>query len=183
MQRSIASLNRRGLVLIGSYPPPLGGCSVHVERLHHALAREYDVEVVDLYGDGDNNCESWLVRCGRTRPLNAFRALRALRRIHGSIVHFHVAGMDAFLAAGFPMLAVLPRGVRRVLTIHSGSFVARFDGSIESLRLAKRNEPFSEISVLLLKSCPSYRRFCRPSLPSRRGFVRSSIQFERMLGS
>ena len=118
---------QQNLMLVGSYPPPYGGCSVHMERLRRAVESEYDVVVVDPYGAPAETRDTNLIRCGIVRPRGAWRALRALRSARDTIVHFHVAGMDAFLLAGFPLLAALPGSARKVVTIHSGSFIARFE--------------------------------------------------------
>jgi glycogen(starch) synthase len=118
---------RRHVLLVGSYPPPYGGCSVHIMRLRDALSKLHRVEVIDLYGEKHENDESWLIRCGSRKPLNALRAVIALIRRPVPLVHFHVAAMNAFLLAAFPLLAALRPGTRKILTIHSGSFVKRFE--------------------------------------------------------
>lgn len=118
---------QHSLMLVGSYPPPYGGCSVHVERLRRAVASEFDVVVVDPYGAKRGIRDDKLIRCGIARPGGVLRALLTLRNARPAIVHFHVAGMGAFLFAAYPLLAALPASARKVITIHSGSFVARFE--------------------------------------------------------
>jgi glycosyltransferase involved in cell wall biosynthesis len=100
---------------------------VHVMRLREALRDTFHVEVIDLYSRRSKADEREIVRCGRRRPLNAVRAVLALLRRPAPLVHFHVAGMDAFLYAIFPLLAALRRSTKKIVTIHSGSFVARFE--------------------------------------------------------
>jgi glycosyltransferase involved in cell wall biosynthesis len=115
----------RRIALVGSYPPPYGGCSVHVQRLQRALEGDFEVEVIDVYGEPQASDGASVVRCGR-RPAGALRALGALRRSRASIVHFHVAAMDAFLWASFPLLACVSSQARPIVTVHSGSFVGSF---------------------------------------------------------
>lgn len=117
----IASLIPRRIALVGGYPPPLGGCSVHVQRLRRALADEWQVTVVDLYGRRPG-AERDVVRCGNRAPFNVFRAIGALRSARPSIAHFHVSALRAFAFAGWPLLAALPSTSRSVLTIHGGAF-------------------------------------------------------------
>ena len=115
------------VLLIGSYPPPYGGCSVHVQRLNVALqAEKYDVGVIDLYGVKQAGDDVGVVRCGATKPANALRAIWSVRKSGATIVHFHVAGMESFLLASYPLMAAIPSKARTILTVHSGSFVARF---------------------------------------------------------
>ena len=115
------------VLLVGSYPPPYGGCSVHVQRLRVALqTQDYQIEVIDLYGVKQPEDGVSVVRCGTTKPLNALRAMWSIRKSGASIVHFHVAGMESFLLASYPLMAAVPPKARTVLTVHSGSFVARF---------------------------------------------------------
>ncbi len=113
------------IVLVGSYPPPFGGCSVHVQRLRRALQPDFDVEVIDMYGRTRDPQDASVLRCGG-RPVGVLRALQALRRSSASIVHFHVSAMDAFLWASRPMLASLGANARAIITIHGGSFVSSF---------------------------------------------------------
>ena len=117
----IARLARPRLALVGAYPPPLGGCSVHVQRLRRSLDDSWSVTVVDLYGR-DDAAEQNVVRCGRRTPFNLLRAMTALRAARPTIAHFHVSALRAFAFAGWPLLAALPSASRSVLTIHGGAF-------------------------------------------------------------
>ncbi|GAC1522288.1 MAG: hypothetical protein NVS2B8_03320 [Vulcanimicrobiaceae bacterium] len=116
---------RDGVVIVGSYPPPYGGNSVHVQRLHRALARRFDVEVIDAYGSAEGRKPGPVMSCG-AGARGLVRACLALRRRHPSLVHFHVSGMRRFLWAAVPMLACVRSSVAKVITIHSGSFVPTF---------------------------------------------------------
>ena len=116
---------KQRVLLVGSYPPPYGGNSVHMLRLREALRAEFNIAVVDLYGERSADKDPAIIRCGTRKPGNALRAILALLRHPASIVHFHVSGMEAFLIAAYPMLAVIRRRTLRIVTIHSGSFVAQ----------------------------------------------------------
>lgn len=110
------------VALVGGYPPPYGGCSVHVQRLREALdGDDWSVTVVDLYGSR-SDVKRGVVRCGDRVPGNLLRAISALRLRAPHIVHVHVSAMRAFALAGWPLLLSLPRATRTVLTVHSGSF-------------------------------------------------------------
>jgi glycogen synthase len=119
----IAKLPSRRIMLVGGYPPPYGGCNVHVQRLRRAFdGGDWSVAVVDLYGSrGD--VEPGVIRCGGRAPANLVRAVAALRRQRPRIAHVHVSAMRTFALAGWPLLWALPRTTRSVLTVHSGSFV------------------------------------------------------------
>lgn len=113
------------ILLVGSYPLPYGGNSVHVQRLQRALAPEFLVRVIDAYGEPQPGDDATVVRCGRGLR-GRLRVLLALRRSRAGIVHFHVSGMDRFLVASIPLLGAIRRRKRLILTIHSGSFVRSF---------------------------------------------------------
>ncbi|MFY9781708.1 MAG: glycosyltransferase family 4 protein [Candidatus Baltobacteraceae bacterium] len=126
------------VVLVGSYPPPYGGCSVHVQRLQRALQHEFRVEVIDLYGTPQAADDGSVLRYG-VRPVGMLRALAALRRSDASIVHFHVSAMDAFLWAVYPLLSSLNSKARRIVTVHGGSFVRSFESGPAWRRAALRS--------------------------------------------
>ncbi|GAC1399813.1 MAG: hypothetical protein NVS1B2_26810 [Vulcanimicrobiaceae bacterium] len=119
--------SNRNVLLVGAYPPPHNGISVHVERLRRGLAEAYDVRVLDLYGAPRPGDESGVVRCGPKRSPRVLRALWTLHDAGPAIVHFHVTSLDAFLYLAHPMLAAVHGNARRIITIHSGSFVGRFE--------------------------------------------------------
>lgn len=115
------------VLLVGSYPPPYGGCSVHIQRLQKCLVDVFDINVLDMYSDTTaQDGANHVYRCGRKRPYNLLKAVFALARSNARLVHFHVAAMGNFLFAGFFLLFSLRNGVRKVITIHSGSFVKNF---------------------------------------------------------
>ena len=114
-------MSRASVVLVGSFPPPIGGVAVHLERLQSLLTEDHQVSVVDLYAVKNKLDPPWLVRCGKTPPRNLWTAIRAFRRPRPDIVHYNVSAMDRFWVAGLLLIAV-SRKAKRLLTIHSGSF-------------------------------------------------------------
>jgi len=157
------------VLLVGSYPPPYGGCSVHVMRLREALRENFNVEVIDLYGSGARRDDRAIVRCGRRKPFNALRAVLALLRRPAPLVHFHVAGMDAFLYAAYPMLAALRRETGKLITIHSGSFVAGFEQGPVWRRM------------LLQHMLRHFDRIVTVNQDQRKFLIRIGVQPERIL--
>jgi glycogen(starch) synthase len=106
------------VALVGNWPPPFGGVSVHVAALAARLReRGADVRVLDI-GQGDH--EEPGVRPAR----GALRYARALARAaaEGRLVHVHTNGANrkSWLVALAGSHARRPRGPRGVLTIHSG---------------------------------------------------------------
>jgi glycogen synthase len=126
------------IVLVGSYPPPYGGCSVHVQRLQRALRDHFQVDVIDVYGAPQAADDGSVLRCG-VRPVGVLRALTALRRSRAPIVHFHVSGMDKFLWASYPLLFSLAPTARPIITVHGGAFVKSFESGPSWRRATIRN--------------------------------------------
>lgn len=112
------------VLLVGSYPPPYGGVSVHVQRLQRILAGSYLVEVIDLFsGRRPSDVQNGVHRCGAAPPANVLRAIGLLGKLHPDLVHFHVSAARNFALVGRPLLAAAG-GAHSIVTIHSGSFVA-----------------------------------------------------------
>lgn len=100
------------IILIGAYPPPYGGVSVHIQRLQdHLLNNGFSCTVVDFsYSRKDaqnvvnaRDPESW--RCIGSRD----------------IVHFHSSGIDFKKSSTFLLLSMLCkiRKSRFIVTFHS----------------------------------------------------------------
>jgi glycosyltransferase involved in cell wall biosynthesis len=121
------------VLLIGRYPPPLGGNTVHIQRLAQRLLSEgYSVKVLDLYGGAelcDMSQAETMVPVGRRGSgwsglPKVFRRL-AVQSKH-AVVHFHVSAGNRFYSV-LPILILLTSNARRrVLTIHSGSWINHF---------------------------------------------------------
>jgi glycogen(starch) synthase len=106
------------IALVGNWPPPYGGVSVHVAALAGVLARRgVDVRVLDI-GRGDH--ASGAVRRARGAP--RFSARLAAVAAEGRLVHLHTNGANpkSWLVALAGGRARRPLGPRGVLTVHSG---------------------------------------------------------------
>lgn len=111
------------IVLLGAYPPPVGGNSVHVQRLHERLVSDLmSSHVIDVYGSADEVVPEGVLRFNGGRVLALLKGLLSLRALQPDLLHIHVSAMRRFVLA-WPLIALLlPRHCRTVLTIHSGSF-------------------------------------------------------------
>jgi glycosyltransferase involved in cell wall biosynthesis len=123
------------LALVGDYPPPYGGVSVHVRALERGMrARGVDVRVLDI-GKGEHRGEGVLpVRA----PLPFARELAAAAA-RGRLLHVHTNGANpkSWLVALAASRARLPGGPRGVLTLHSGLGPAWLEASAERRALAR----------------------------------------------
>jgi glycogen synthase len=106
------------VALVGDWPPPFGGVSVHVAALARALrARGIEVRVLDV-GRGGHAGEGVVPARGAARALPALARAAA----QGFIVHAHTNGANArsWALAAAAGRARLPGAPRAVLTLHSG---------------------------------------------------------------
>jgi glycogen(starch) synthase len=122
------------IALVGDWPRPYGGVSVHVASLARVLrARGLDVRVLDI-GRGDHDCAGVVPARGLVRYAAALAEVAA----EGRLVHVHTNGANwkswlVALAAGRARRRGAPRGV---LTLHSGSAPSYLRGGPERRRLA-----------------------------------------------
>ena len=104
--------------LVGDWPPPFGGVSVHVRALERGLtARGVDVRVLDI-GKGDHRERNVVPARGQV----AFARELAWAAARGYLLHVHTSGANpkSWLVALAASRARLPGGARGVLTLHSG---------------------------------------------------------------
>jgi glycosyltransferase involved in cell wall biosynthesis len=123
------------IALVGDYPPPYGGVSVHVRALERALAAGgHEVRVLDI-GKGDHSGAN-VVRARGTVPYARELAAVAAR---GWLLHVHTNGANpkSWLVALAASRARRPGGPRGVLTVHSGLSPRWLAGSAERRALAR----------------------------------------------
>jgi glycogen synthase len=114
------------ILLVGAYPPPIGGNSVHVQRLSRALAGHgHAVQVLDYVSSSEVKQPPVGVEL-ITLPNEFSARISRLTRLSRStprptLVHFHVSALRRFRWAA-PLLLWLFRRQPLVLTLHSGSF-------------------------------------------------------------
>lgn len=122
------------IALVGNWPRPFGGVSIHVAALARALrARGEDVSVIDI-GEGQHDDRA--VR--RARGPVGYGAALGRAALEGRLVHLHTNGANVkswlvALGAGRARRPGQPRGV---LTLHSGSAPAFLRASAAHRRLA-----------------------------------------------
>lgn len=113
------------VVIVGGYPPPFGGITVHIQRLASILSEHYDVKVLDFYGKStaaDKPRQGIeLIRIRGDILSHLIYAIRQLCGGHG-IVHLHVSAGSNLLRILCFLIAKVSK--KLMLTIHSGSFVA-----------------------------------------------------------
>jgi glycogen(starch) synthase len=138
--RGRAARDRCQVLLVGGYPPLYGGVNVHVQRLAAALSEHVEVRVLDYLRDTRAGWDSevpYVYRAGHVhlRRSRVLRIVWRLSRFDCDLVHFHAGSLSNFALLALPMLLVLPRSSRKVLTIHSGSMPAQVRSASTARRL------------------------------------------------
>jgi len=102
------------VALIGAYPPPYGGVSVHVQRLHDSLTvKEIPNTVYDIFPDSEEK--------NREDVINIKLKWYKLFSIKEDIIHLHVSGItyQNILAALFFITSSYVTKKHIILTFHS----------------------------------------------------------------
>jgi glycosyltransferase involved in cell wall biosynthesis len=104
--------------LVGDFPPPYGGVSVHVESLLRAIrAAGGECAVLDV-GKGQVPAEGVFAAAGHAR----FAALLAWFAARGHQIHLHTSGANAksWLLAAAVVASARAAGGAALITLHSG---------------------------------------------------------------
>ena len=127
-------LDHKRLLLVGRYPPPLGGNTIHMQRLvQRLLADRIPMSVLDIYNPGSGEADaadpnrlafSGFTGTRSARYVRLFRALRA--RARDAIIHIHIAAGTNFYRYAWLLGRLTAGAHKRVLTIHSGGWVGVF---------------------------------------------------------
>jgi glycosyltransferase involved in cell wall biosynthesis len=107
------------IALVGDYPPPFGGLSVHVRALERALrSRGVEVRVLDI-GKGDHREPDRILPARGPVP---FARELAAAAAWGFLLHVHTSGANpkSWLVALAASRARRPFAAHGVLTLHSG---------------------------------------------------------------
>ena len=121
---------KKRIAVVGGYPPPYGGVNVHIQRLKREYSDSFEVHVIDLFGGRDENpILDGVHRFHGIKPFKLWRSIKLLRELAPHVVHFHVSAMAKFAVVGFLFVVTLKKGTKKIITIHSGSFVQQYQKS------------------------------------------------------
>ena len=127
----IKKLNRN-IILIGPYPPPYGGISVHIKNLANFLIDAgYILKWLCI-------SEKVIREIGGTdtfRFQNYYRIIYYLLKRGRTVYHIHVSGLGSFRRVFFGIIPKIINGSKIVLTLHSGSFPIELNNQSKPLRL------------------------------------------------
>src|ERR1700756_3650831 len=109
----VCRMRQPDLILIGPYPPPLGGVSAHIVRLAHgARDRGLDVAVVNHFRTPD--ADPLVIAELRRNP---WRYWRVLPTVGAQVLHYHHSRWDTLIAAA---CALRRSPAATVATVHGG---------------------------------------------------------------
>lgn len=121
------------ILIVGGWPPPYGGNSTHIERLADRLASDHrSVAVADPYRGIYLHPKPSSPTCAnRTTAIRILRRGVLLTRLtcasRGAVVHIHASAGGNFYKWAPLLLAATSTARKRVLTLHSGSWVSEYE--------------------------------------------------------
>ncbi len=114
------------ILLVGTYPPPYGGISVHIERLKKTLdnSGNYDCFVLDTSGmQQEKKQKDKAITCvSGNIVMRLIKSLFAIKKYKGEIIHYHVSAFYNFQYVGI-IFNWINKKAKKIITIHSGSFI------------------------------------------------------------
>lgn len=112
-------MQKKSIALIGKLPPPMGGVSIHVQRLYHWLKRESCVDV-KVYSLNKSRASKGVEYVG-----NIF--IFALRKLFlgfkEDVIHYHGANYFGLIVLSF--IKYIHRDFKLILTVHSEGYTER----------------------------------------------------------
>jgi len=116
------------LLIIGPWPPPMGGNSMHIERLSKRCRAEgIAVKVLDPYSKRTGGEPSWVIRFPGNILCRTVSMICWLLVSGYDVVHVHVSAMDKFIVVGWVICLAAYKARKKLITIHSGSFCNRLN--------------------------------------------------------
>lgn len=122
------------LLIIGGYPPPYGGVTVHIKRFHE-YCQKNDVRLTILTQFGTANHPDVIsLRGNKLRKL--FHLIRLARSFNGKIIHVHSSRLNNLIWGGW-LIHWFGKSKIRVLSNHSGNFKIGTSKSIRNVLINK----------------------------------------------
>jgi len=120
--------------IIGAYPPPYGGNSVHIARLAKLLRlNNYDIKVFDFYSKYSNKNVVingiYIYRYTRIKLARYIFLTMKLLLNRSSIYHFHISSFNKLYYIYLIIYLISKYQKKIIITIHSGSFFKKFSES------------------------------------------------------
>lgn len=108
------------VLIVGSYPPPYGGVTMHVKRLANLLSSsQYTVEILDVINRNSVKKDKNLFII----PLNLKYSISIIKSfISSKIVHIHTSGYGKFWREAVLITLAKMTFNKVIITIHGGSF-------------------------------------------------------------
>jgi len=117
------------VINVGRWPPPYGGVSSHIQRLHKFLLEKgVNSIVIDQFTKKHQNKERnpQVIILRGTRFQKYIQLYKLLSNSNADIIHFHTSLFRNYILGGFFLMKKI-NDVKSVLTIHSGRFVAYYE--------------------------------------------------------
>lgn len=107
------------VLVIGGYPPPYGGVTIHIQRFL-ALCQEnnFPIQVVSQF---DSTPQKKVVNLKGNRFIKLIHLLVILLKFKGKLIHIHVSAFSNFVYGGF-LIIFFAVGKIKILTVHGGQF-------------------------------------------------------------
>lgn len=123
---------RPKVIIVGAYPPPIGGNSIHIKRLlERCLSDGIPAVVLDPYNFPTKNDLNEVYRFKGNTFVRSMKLFLKIIECHDySIIHIHVSAMRRFFLFAVPFI-IFTIGKKRIITIHSGSFQKQTESKLK----------------------------------------------------
>jgi len=119
--------NSLGILLIGGYPPPYGGITVHIKRFHEYCNNiNYKIKIITQF-EAPNHPDVISLKGSKIFKLVCLAYW--IRSFKGKIIHIHSSRLNNLIWGGL-LLHWVGRGKIIVITNHSGNFSINSSKSI-----------------------------------------------------
>jgi glycogen synthase len=144
--KEYAELNNN-ILIIGGYPPPYGGITIHIKRLFEFCKRiNVKIRIVSQFSCS-NKDENVVVLTG-TKIIKLIKLIFIIFAFKGKVIHYHTAMFQNFIYGGLLLLFFSHRK-KTIITIHSDLYEIPLKKSIK-YRLHKYI--FKKIDIIIALS-------------------------------
>lgn len=122
------------VLIVGGYPPPTGGVTIHIERFHQFCQKErFPIRIITQFNSAPHKD---VLRLKGGAVIQLFHLIYLILRFKGKIIHIHAARFNKLLYGGLPMIWAASSKVK-ILTYHTDAGASAPKGALKQWALKR----------------------------------------------
>jgi len=126
----LINIQKEDILIIGGYPPPYGGITVHIKRFHDYCKNEnIKLKIISQFTESGHPD---IICLTGNKILKILKLIHIIKSFRGRLIHIHSSRLNNLIWGGL-LLAWVGRKKIKVITNHSGNFSITSTNSLRNV--------------------------------------------------